>query len=67
MRIYDRNFDESQKDFQKMWAFLVDDYADKRDHFIWTIGRLGEWPNSLTYGYGHFFPGYLRVRYEADS
>ena len=60
MRIYNRQFDEAQKDYQKLWAFLVDDYADKQGHFIWTIGRLGDWPNSLTYEHGHFFPSYMR-------
>jgi len=60
MRVYNRQFDETQKDYQKMWAFLVDDYADKQDHFIWTIGRLGEWPNSLSHLYGRFFPSLMR-------
>ena len=60
MRVYNRSFDETQKDFQKMWAFLVDDYSDKKDCFIWTIGRLGDWPNSLSYGYGYFFPSHMR-------
>ena len=60
MRVYNRKFDEVQKDYQKLWGFLVEDYADKQDHFVWTIGRLGDWPNSLTYERGHFFPSYMR-------
>lgn len=60
MKLYSRQFEDSQKDYQKMWSFLIDDYADKKDHFIWTIGRLGEWASNLTYGYERFFPSYMR-------
>jgi len=60
MRVFNRPFDEAQKDFQKMLAFLVDDYADKQDHYIWSVTQLGGWVSSLTSGYGHFFPSYMR-------
>jgi len=60
MRVYNRSFDELQKDFQKMLAFLVDDYIDKQDQYIWSATRLGGWISSLASGYGHFFPSYMR-------
>ena len=40
MRVYNRTFDEMQNDFKKAWEFLVNDYTDKKDHFIWSLGRL---------------------------
>lgn len=60
MRIFNRAYDEMQKDYQKMWAFLIDDYVDKQEHFIWTIGRLGDWPSSLASSNKWFFPSYMR-------
>ncbi len=60
MRVFNRQFDETQKDFQRMLAFLVDDYTDKQDHFIWLAPRMGGWVSGLASGYGHFFPSYMR-------
>ena len=60
MRVYNRSFDETQKDLHTMLAFLVDDYADKQERFIWSATRLGGWVSSLAAGYGHFFPSYMR-------
>jgi len=60
MRVYNRAFDEAQKDFPKMLAFLVDDYADKQNRYVWSVTRLGGWVSSLAAGYGHFFPSYMR-------
>jgi hypothetical protein len=47
MRIYSRAFDDMQGDFQKMWAFLEDDYADRQEAFVWQTGRLGDWAFGL--------------------
>ncbi len=60
MRVFNRPFDELQKDFQKMLAFLIDDYADKQDHYVWSATRLGGWVSSLASGYGHFFQSCMR-------
>ncbi len=60
MKVFNRPFDESQKDFQKMLSFLVDDYSYKQDCYIWSATRLGGWVSSLASGYGHFFPSYMR-------
>src|SRR5690348_6417253 len=60
MRLFNRPFDEAQKDFQRMLTFLVDDYTDKQDHYIWSVTRLGGWVSSLASGYGHFFPKYMK-------
>lgn len=43
MWVYNRPFNERKKDFEEMWQLLIDDYCDKKDQFIWTIGRLGDW------------------------
>jgi len=40
MKVYNRSFDELKKDFQKMLTFLIDDYFDKQDHYIWSATRL---------------------------
>lgn len=59
MRIYTRLFNENLRDYEKMWKFIVNDYAHKKDQFIWTVGRLGDWK------YGCWnelkcFPSFLR-------
>jgi GNAT superfamily N-acetyltransferase len=59
MRIYNRPFDENQKDYEKMWEFLVNDYADKKDQFIWTIGRLGDWKYGC-WNEKKCFPNFMR-------
>ena len=38
MRVYNRSFDNDSKE---MLAFLVDDYIDRQDHYVWSATRLG--------------------------
>lgn len=45
--VYSRQFDEDQSDFEKMWRFLQQDYAARRDGFIWLFSRLGDWKYGL--------------------
>ncbi|HKM34149.1 MAG TPA: GNAT family N-acetyltransferase [Lachnospiraceae bacterium] len=59
MRIYNRPFDEKQNDYKKMWEFLVQDYSDKKDQFIWTIGRLGDWKYGC-WNEQKCFPSFMR-------
>ena len=59
MRIYNRPFDEKQNDYNKMWEFLIQDYADKKDQFIWTIGRLGDWKYGC-WNEQKCFPNFMR-------
>lgn len=47
MLIHHRPFDASQGDFEKMWRFLQQDYADRGDNFIWCFARLGDWKYGL--------------------
>lgn len=47
MRITHRPFDASGPDFERMWRFLQQDYADRRDRFIWLFSRLGDWKYGL--------------------
>lgn len=59
MRIYHRPYDEQQNDFHRMWAFLVDDYADRRDRFVWHPARLGDWNTGL-WSVRKYFPSFKR-------
>ena len=59
MRIYNRPFDEKQNDYNRMWEFLIQDYADKKDQFIWTIGRLGDWKYGC-WNEQKCFPNFMR-------
>jgi len=42
-----RPFDDTQQDFEKMWCFLQQDYAQKQDRFTWLVSRLGDWRYGL--------------------
>ncbi len=42
MKTVHRPYQDRSDDFERMWAFLTDDYRD-RGYFIWTHGRLGDW------------------------
>jgi len=42
-----------------MWDFVVNDYTDKTDQFIWTIGRLGDWKYGL-FNENKLFPSFMR-------
>jgi ribosomal protein S18 acetylase RimI-like enzyme len=45
--ILNRPFDDAQHDFEKMWRFLQQDYAQKQDRFSWLVSRLGDWRYGL--------------------
>jgi GNAT superfamily N-acetyltransferase len=49
MNVYSRPFDSTRNDFEKMWRFLQQDYAQKQDRFIWLFSRLGDWRYGLWY------------------
>ena len=59
MRIHSRAFDEMQGDLQRMWSFLEDDYADRRDGYVWQTGRLGDWAYGL-WNERKLFPSFKR-------
>jgi hypothetical protein len=40
-------FDDTRHDFEKMWRFLQQDYAQKQDCFVWLVSRLGDWKYGL--------------------
>ena len=63
MRVYHRAFDEGQRDYERMWAFLVDDYASRREAFVWQIGRLGDWSHGL-WSEKKLFPSFKRENAE---
>lgn len=45
--IFDRPFDDTHHDFEKLWLFLQQDFAQKQDRFIWLVSRLGDWKYGL--------------------
>jgi len=47
MNVSNRPFDSTRNDFEKMWRFLQQDYAQKQDRFIWLFSRLGDWKYGL--------------------
>ncbi|MBN1285844.1 MAG: GNAT family N-acetyltransferase [Anaerolineae bacterium] len=47
MIVHNRPFNIAQNDFEKMWRFLQQDYAQKQDGFIWLFSRLGDWKYGL--------------------
>jgi ribosomal protein S18 acetylase RimI-like enzyme len=47
MQVSHRPFDLASDDFEKLWRFLQDDYAQKKDRFIWLFSRLGDWKYGL--------------------
>src|SRR5512138_3226382 len=47
MKAYHRPFDPARNDFEKMWRFLQQDYAQKQEKFIWHFSRLGDWKYGL--------------------
>jgi len=59
MKIDNRPFDEKKKDYEKMWEFLINDYTDKQDQFIWTTGRLGDWKYGI-WNEIKYFPSFMR-------
>jgi ribosomal protein S18 acetylase RimI-like enzyme len=55
----DRPFDDTRHDFEKMWRFLQQDYAQKQDHFIWLVSRLGDWKFGL-WNEKKYIPSFFR-------
>jgi N-acetylglutamate synthase-like GNAT family acetyltransferase len=59
MPVQTRPFDPARDDFEQMVRFLQEDYAAKRDDFVWLSSRLGDWK----YGLWHeqkYFPSFFR-------
>ena len=59
MIIYNRSYDELLNDFKKMWNFLIEDYTERKEQFIWHIGRLGDWKYGL-WSERKLFPNFMR-------
>jgi GNAT superfamily N-acetyltransferase len=45
--ILSRPYDETRHDFDNMWQFVRQDYADRQENFIWLFSRLGDWKYGL--------------------
>ena len=75
MRITHRPFDASSPDFERMWRFLQQDYADRRDRFIWldiffvfiALGFDYLYAEILDWTMRHWGPRYKRLRAEVHE
>jgi hypothetical protein len=63
MRIFHRAYDDRQHDFERMWSFLEDDYAARREAFVWQTARLGDWAYGL-WSEKKLFPSFKRKNTE---
>jgi ribosomal protein S18 acetylase RimI-like enzyme len=59
MVVGNRPFDFTRNDFEKMWRFLQQDYAQKQDHFVWLFSRLGDWKYGL-WNEKKYLPSFFR-------
>lgn len=59
MKAYHRPFDAARNDFEKMWRFLQQDYAQKQEKFIWHFSRLGDWKYGL-WSEKKYIPSFFR-------
>ncbi len=54
-----RPFDNNRADFEKMWRFIQNDYANRKDNFIWLFSRLGDWKYGL-WNEKKYIPSFFR-------
>ncbi len=47
MRISHRPYDDQRDDFKKLWKFLQEDYAIRKDDAPWMTSRFGDWKYGL--------------------
>jgi hypothetical protein len=47
MTLRNRPFDLTGHDFEKMWRFLQQEYAQKQTCYVWHSSRLGDWKDGL--------------------
>ena len=59
MSISTRPYDPAGPDFDKMWRLLQQDYARRRDNFVWLVSRFGDWKYGL-WRETKYFPMFFR-------
>ena len=59
MFVTNRAFDSARNDFEKMWRFLQQDYAEKQERFVWLFSRLGDWKYGL-WNEKKYIPSFFR-------
>lgn len=59
MQTTNRPYDDMQGDFERIWKFLISDYACRKDKFIWLFSRFGDWKYGLWNDKKHF-PNFYR-------
>lgn len=59
MPVHTRAYDPAGPDFAAMWRLLQQDYARRRDHFVWLVSRFGDWKYGL-WREAKYFPMFFR-------
>ena len=59
MPIYNRPYNPDGPDFVKMWRLLQQDYARRKDNFVWLVSRFGDWKYGC-WREAKYFPMFFR-------
>ncbi|HEY3291659.1 MAG TPA: hypothetical protein VGK87_16120, partial [Anaerolineae bacterium] len=58
MKLHHRPYNCEQGDFERIFRFLVQDYADRQHQFTWLPSRFGDWKYGL-WDYRKYFPSFF--------
>ncbi|MFN8466614.1 MAG: hypothetical protein U0X20_13735 [Caldilineaceae bacterium] len=59
MPIYSRPYNPDGPDFANMWQLVQQDYARRRDSFVWLVSRFGDWKYDC-WREAKYFPMFFR-------
>lgn len=59
MPVFTRAYDPAGADFANLWRLLQQDYARRRDCFVWLVSRFGDWKYGL-WDERKYFPTFFR-------
>ena len=59
MPIYNCPYNPDGPDFVKMWRLLQQDYARRKDNFVWLVSRFGDWKYGC-WREAKYFPMFFR-------
>ena len=59
MPIYSRPYNPDGPDFAHMWQLVQQDYARRKDSFIWLVSRFGDWKYGC-WREAKYFPMFFR-------
>lgn len=58
MNLHHRPYSSELGDFERVFKFLVHDYADRQQQFTWLASRFGDWKYGL-WDYRKYFPPFF--------